>query len=232
MYTSNTEKNTGRQPTLGYSTNQCLSCHDGTVAVGTTVAYGQVTTAGAMNSADVFNGTLQSSHPFSLATPLQDNIHLAASLATNGTTADPTRAVKLSHGTVECISCHDPHVQARDPISQKFLVKDSSNGQLCLACHDPSRQMSGQVNPLADWATSAHAVSTAKVAPSANLSSYPTVGATACISCHAPHNAAGRIPHSPRPERAGLHRLPQRRHQHLAHAAPTPMSSRSTPAAR
>jgi predicted CXXCH cytochrome family protein len=190
-YTSTTEKNTAGQPTLGYSTNQCLSCHDGTVAVGTTVAYGQVTTTGSMNSADVFNGTMQSSHPFSLATPLKDSIHLAASLVANGTTADSAGAVKLSHGTVECISCHDPHAQSRDLVSRNFLVKDSSNGQLCLACHDPARQMSGQINPLADWATSAHALSSAKVAPAANLGAYPTVGATACIGCHAPHNAAG-----------------------------------------
>jgi predicted CXXCH cytochrome family protein len=191
QYTSNTEKNTPRQPVLGNSTNQCLSCHDGTVAVGTTVAYGQVTTFGAMSSADVFNGTMQSSHPFSLATPLQDNIDLVATLATTGATADTTGAVKLSHGTVECISCHDPHIQTRDPIAGNFLVKDSSSGQLCLACHDPARQASGKVNPLADWGTSAHAVSTAKVAAAANLSAYTTVGATACIGCHAPHNAPG-----------------------------------------
>ncbi|UWZ85429.1 cytochrome c3 family protein [Occallatibacter riparius] len=191
MYTSNTEKNTSRQPILGNSTNQCLSCHDGTVAVGTSVAYGSITTTGSMYSADVFNGTMQSSHPFSLTTPLKDNVHLAASLASNGTTADTTGAVKLSHGSVECISCHDPHVQSRDTLSQNFLVKDSSGGQLCLACHDPTRQMSGQVNPLADWATSAHAISTAKVAASANLGTYPTVGTSACISCHAPHNAGG-----------------------------------------
>ena len=42
------------QPMLGSVSNQCLSCHDGTVAVGATVAYGQVTTRGSMNSADVF----------------------------------------------------------------------------------------------------------------------------------------------------------------------------------
>src|ERR1700755_1432313 len=53
-YASDTEKNVTRQPTLGYSSNQCLSCHDGTVAVGTTTAYGQVSTHGAMNSIDVF----------------------------------------------------------------------------------------------------------------------------------------------------------------------------------
>jgi predicted CXXCH cytochrome family protein len=190
-YTSNTEANRGRQPTLGYSTNQCLSCHDGTVAVGATVAYGQVTTSGSMYTADVFGSNMQSSHPFSLVTPLKDNIDLAASLIANGKTADTTGAVKLINGSVECASCHNPHIQSKDPVSLNFLVKDSSSGQLCLACHDPTRQMSGQANPLADWATSAHALSSAQISPQALLGSYRTVAADACISCHAPHNATG-----------------------------------------
>ena len=190
-YASNTSKNTTVQPTLGGVSNQCLSCHDGTVAVGATVAYGQVTTRGSMYASDVFGSNMQSSHPFSLAPPLKDNIDLAASLAANGTTADLTGAVKLINGNVECTSCHNPHVQAKDPLSLNFLVKDSSGGQLCLACHDPSRTMGGQVNPLADWATSAHALSSSKLSPQASLGNYPTVGTDACIGCHAPHNAAG-----------------------------------------
>jgi predicted CXXCH cytochrome family protein len=190
-YSSSTAKNKDTQPTLGTVSNQCLSCHDGTVAVGATVAYGQVTTRGSMLSSDVFGSNMQSSHPFSLTLPLQDNITLAASLAASGTTADSTGAVKLIKGNVECTSCHNPHVQAKDPVSRNFLVKDSSNGQLCLACHDPSRTGSGQVNPLADWSTSAHALSASKIAPQALLGSYPTVAADGCISCHAPHNASG-----------------------------------------
>src|SRR5579862_7579872 len=87
MYTSDTEKNTGVQPVLGSDSNMCLSCHDGTVAVGSTVAYGQVTMQGSMNTPDVFGSKMQSMHPFSLVTPLKDNIHLAASLAANGKTA-------------------------------------------------------------------------------------------------------------------------------------------------
>ena len=190
-YTSNTEKNITTQPSLGGVSNQCLSCHDGTVAVGATVAYGQVTTRGSMNSSDVFGSNMQSSHPFSLALPLKDRVDLVSSLVGNGTTADLSGAVKLINGNVECTTCHNPHVQAKDPVSLNFLVKDSSSGQLCLACHDPSRTMGGQVNPLADWATSAHALSSSKLSPQALLGSYPTVAADACIACHAPHNAGG-----------------------------------------
>jgi predicted CXXCH cytochrome family protein len=190
-YTSTTQKNTGVQPMLGSDSNQCLSCHDGTVAVGSTVAYGQVTTQGSMSAPDVFGSNMQTSHPFSLAPPLKDSVHLVASLAASGKTGDPSGAVKLIKGSVECTSCHDPHVQAKDLVSQNFLVRDSSTGQTCLACHDPARQVGGQVNPLADWATSAHALSTAKISPQAGLGSYTTVGADACISCHTPHNAAG-----------------------------------------
>jgi predicted CXXCH cytochrome family protein len=190
MYTSTTEKNSGVQPVLGSPSNMCLSCHDGTVAVGSTVVYGTVTVSGAMAAADVFSSKMQSSHPFSLVTPLKDNIDLVASLAANGTTADATHAVKLIKGNVECTSCHNPHAQAKDLVSQNFLAKDGSSGQLCLACHDPSRTVGGQVNPLVDWATSAHAVSANKILPAAQLGSYTTVATDACISCHKPHNGA------------------------------------------
>jgi predicted CXXCH cytochrome family protein len=126
-----------------------------------------------------------------MATPLKDSPDLAVTLTSNGATLDTTGAVKLINGNVECTSCHDPHVQAKDLVSRNFLVKDSSNGALCLACHDPNRQVAGKVNPLADWATSAHAVSAGKISPQAQLGSYTTVAADACISCHAPHNATG-----------------------------------------
>jgi predicted CXXCH cytochrome family protein len=191
MYTSSIESNKSAKPTLGSDSNQCLSCHDGTVAVGNTVVYGQVTKSGQMNAADVFGSNMQSSHPFSLVLPLKDNPDLAASLVSSSKTGDTTGAVKLIKGNVECTSCHNPHVQAKDPVSQNFLVKDSSSGQMCLACHDPTRVVTGKVNPLADWATSAHALSSAKISPQALLGSYTTVTGAACIACHAPHNARG-----------------------------------------
>lgn len=191
LYRSDTEKNRAVQPTLGNDSSQCLSCHDGTVAVGTTVVSGKVSTQGAMYPADVFGSNLQTSHPFSLALPIQDNVDLVASLAGHGQTADSTDRIRLINGNIECTTCHDPHVQAKDPVSQNFLVRDSANGQMCLACHDPTRQMSGKVNPLMDWATSAHALSTDKISPQAGVGYYHTVGSDACMSCHAAHNASG-----------------------------------------
>ena len=57
---------------LGGSSSLCLSCHDGTVAVGQTQPYGQQMMTGSMNTTDVFGATLQGSHPFSLKLPLLD----------------------------------------------------------------------------------------------------------------------------------------------------------------
>jgi predicted CXXCH cytochrome family protein len=191
LYTSDTEKNRAIQPAMGADSNLCLSCHDGTIAPGTTVAYGQVTMQGSMYTYDIFGSNLQPSHPFSLALPLKDNIDLVPTLAAKGITTDPTGAVRLINGNIECTSCHNAHVQAKDLVSQNFLVRNSSSGQMCLACHDPTRQMAGKVNPLADWATSSHAIAQNKLSPQANVGSYTTVATDACISCHTPHNAQG-----------------------------------------
>ncbi len=193
LYSSTTEANTSKQPALGYSSNQCLSCHDGTVAVGATIAYGQITTQGAMNTQDVFKNnsatSLQSSHPFSFVTPLKDNIDLAASLVQSGTTMDPLHKVTLIKGSVECISCHTPHVQGTDRVAQNFLVRDSSSGAMCLACHDPTRAITNKTNPLVDWATSVHATSASKISATAGLGLYATISTNACMSCHTDHNA-------------------------------------------
>jgi predicted CXXCH cytochrome family protein len=186
-YTSSTYNETGNpQPLLGSDSNLCLSCHDGTVAPGSTVVGGQVTMSGSMYTADVLGTNLSSSHPFSLILPINDAPDLVSSLAT-GQTADTTGAVRLINGNVECTSCHNPHVQAKDLVAQNFLVKDSSKAALCLACHDPNRIVQGQTNPLAGWFQSIHATATDTVT---NLP-YPTLDQNACGSCHTDHNAPG-----------------------------------------
>jgi predicted CXXCH cytochrome family protein len=189
-YTSTTDPNQGNtQPTLGVTSSLCLSCHDGTVGVGQSAAYGPLPVVGSMNATDSFGTTLTGSHPFSLVLPLKDASNLVSTLATQGKTADPTGAVKLINGNIECTSCHDPHIQSIDKIAQNFLVRDSSNAQMCLACHDPNRVTTGQINPLAGFTNSVHQTATNQVSPDAHVGSYPTVGVNACTSCHMEHDS-------------------------------------------
>lgn len=193
-YTSSTFAQKGNtQPPLGADSSLCLSCHDGTVAPGQTVAYKQVPMSGHMNPADVFGTNLRSSHPFSLVLPIKDAPDLVASLVSQGKTADPTGAVKLVKGNVECTTCHNAHVQAIDPISMNFLVRDSSSGQMCLACHDPNRVVTGQANRLAQWPTSIHALASNKTSNRPPVGGYATVLQNACEACHASHNAVGAV---------------------------------------
>ena len=189
-YTSSTYIQQGNtQPTLGITSSLCLSCHDGTVGVGQSGAYGSLPMVGSLNSVDSFGTTLTGSHPFSLVLPLKDAANLVASLVSQGKTADPTGAVKLINGNIECTSCHSPHVQGIDKIAQKFLVRDSSNAQMCLACHDPNRVVQGQINPLAGFTGSIHQTASNQVSPDGHVGSYQTVGVNACTSCHMSHDA-------------------------------------------
>jgi len=191
-YTSTTYHETGNtKPPLGVTSSLCLSCHDGTVAVGQSVPYGRVQMTGSLAQGDSFGTNLTSSHPFSLVLPMKDAPDLVQSLVSQGKTNDPLQKVKLINGNIECISCHNPHVQNTDQVAQGFLVRDSSSGQMCLACHDPDRTIQGQTNLLAGWDGSIHKTATNRVATEAHVGPYGTVAQNSCSSCHMDHNANG-----------------------------------------
>ena len=210
VYSSTTLVNTPNpSPPLGTDSTLCLSCHDGTVAgfPGALVAYGQVPLSGQMNPSDVFGTNLSTMHPISFVLPIKcpttGPCDLVPSLtAVPPSTADPTGAVRLINGNVECTSCHNPHVQNIDAQNPNFLVIDNSSGALCLACHStvPSgtgmglanvleashgglaavgspltaRTAGNNANPLAQWSTSVHATASNRVAPLISLESTST----------------------------------------------------------
>ncbi len=192
VYTSSTDVEIGVQPAMGADTALCMSCHDGTVAPGQTVAYGSISMQGSMNTADKVS-TLSGSHPVDVVLPLKDSPDLASVLVSQGTTLDPLGLIKLVKGNIECTTCHNPHVQALDPVSQKFQVRNSSNGQMCLACHDPTRVMTGHPNPIRQWTTGIHATATNSNNSKTTMviGEYSNVTANACASCHVMHNAPG-----------------------------------------
>jgi predicted CXXCH cytochrome family protein len=166
------------------SSKLCLSCHDGTVAVGLTVSKGLIATSGAMAASDILGANLSNSHPVSM-TPVDDG-SLAATLFTPpGSTRDP--AVKLVGGKVECTTCHDPHAPRNDPVTPMFLVRSNASGAICLGCHDPTRM---QPNALNGWSAGSHATATNTVPATAGFGPYGTVASNACSNCHGAHNNA------------------------------------------
>ena len=182
-YSSSTLRATVGQPTG--SSKLCLSCHDGTVAVGMVASRStpipMVKGTGIMTKGRSQIGTdLSSHHPISFT-------YDAALATAQGELRDPATLdpdVPLDRQQqVQCVSCHDPH---NDQYG-KFLVKDNTASALCLSCHTPN-----------EWSTSAHAVSQATWKgtgrnPWPNTSGK-TVAANGCANCHSPH-AAGTKTH-------------------------------------
>ncbi|MFB3915346.1 MAG: cytochrome c3 family protein [Terriglobales bacterium] len=183
-------RNTQVQPEVGKSSSLCLSCHDGTVAVGQSLSAGKMRMSGVMTS--IIGTRLEGSHPFSLQLPLKDAPHLIPGLSAGKNPRDLKKSVQFINGNIECTTCHNPHVQAADKDLPKFLVRENAYGALCLTCHDTTaRTVSMQTNALAQWPTSIHAKSAAQVAPNAGLGNYSSVAEFACLSCHVSHNATG-----------------------------------------
>jgi hypothetical protein len=173
---------------VGAASQRCLSCHDGSVAVGRTVGIGTLQMTGTLRSN--MGTQLEGSHPFSMQPQLKDHATLVSTLVPAHTTKDS--AVSLKENNIECSTCHEVHNQYRDLHSQKFLVRDNSASRLCFACHDVgARTVNGVSNSLSGWPGSAHALSTVAVSQKAQLGGYSSVNEFACSSCHSSHNALG-----------------------------------------
>jgi predicted CXXCH cytochrome family protein len=174
-YTSTTLAATVGQPTG--ASKLCLSCHDGTIALGNTINNGAfamqgVNAQGQMQGASVLGLDLRDDHPTSFAPVTGSRI----------VNPPPTSAVKLDGaGQVQCTSCHDPHRMDIDTVTQKFLVGNNSSSALCVVCHN---QTYWSTNP------STHSTSTkAYTSVQGAHTGYTTVATNGCESCHKPHTA-------------------------------------------
>ncbi len=177
-YSSSTLKATVGQPTG--ASKLCLSCHDGTVAIGmvasrpTSIPMRQGVTAIPPGPSRL--GTdLSAHHPISFT-------YDSSLVAAHGELHDPAmliQEVRLDQSDqLQCTSCHDPHNNQYG----KFLVKDNAASALCLDCHAPNQ-----------WAASIHATSPAAWNGTGQNpwphTSGTTVAANACGNCHRPHDA-------------------------------------------
>jgi predicted CXXCH cytochrome family protein len=156
----------------------CLSCHDGTIALGNVLSRSeQIRMSGGDFMPTGLNnlGTdLSDDHPISFYyTP-----GLAASDEQLKSPSTLPHEIRLdASGQLQCTSCHDAHHNKYG----NFLALRLEYGELCLSCHD----MEG-------WSVSPHRLSNAATTASP-MTDWPfgTLAENSCRSCHRPHAAGG-----------------------------------------
>ncbi|HSO86728.1 MAG TPA: cytochrome c3 family protein [Draconibacterium sp.] len=161
----------------------CLSCHDGTIALGNVLS----------RSTDIFdgNGTKMPAGSRGLVgTDLSDDHPVSFVFNSSLASGDghlkypPVYPATLDENSkLQCTSCHNAH----NNMYGKFLVASKEFSDICLKCHDYNY-----------WSNSTHRTSSANwngsgTNPWAHIETpYSSVSQNACANCHESHNANGR----------------------------------------
>jgi predicted CXXCH cytochrome family protein len=172
VYTSSSLDARPGQPTG--ASKMCLSCHDGTIALGSIVSGDTIRMARGV--------TTLPPGPSNLGTDLSDD-HPISFRYDSGLVARDQRLVdphaippELSldaNREMQCTTCHDAH----DNAFGHFLVMDPGDSQLCISCH----RISETTIDAHEDCSACHRTHTAPSGPF--LLVEETVTAT-CISCH------------------------------------------------
>ncbi|HVP11380.1 MAG TPA: cytochrome c3 family protein [Phycisphaerae bacterium] len=178
-----------RSPTLqarmdqpGPESKLCLSCHDGSIALGLTLDR-PITDPIPMSHMYMPTG------PSDLTNDLSDDHPIGFRYDRALSNRDPQlrqpelvdHRIKLGpRGEVECTACHDPHNNELG----NFLRLPEFDGKICTTCHD-----------MRGWELGAHALSPLTVPMTVSLGEqlpYRSLAENACRSCHLPHSAPRR----------------------------------------
>lgn len=164
----------------GPASKLCLSCHDGSIALGLTFDRTEPIPLSHLYIPD---------GPANLTNDLSDDHPIGFRYDRAVSNRDPQirppqlvdQRIELGErGELECTACHDPHNNELG----NFLRIPERRGAICLTCHD-----------LYGWETSAHALSPQPVSPNASGGQqlpYRTLADNGCRSCHVSHTAPYR----------------------------------------
>jgi len=185
LYTSNylTSKSYVSPNQPNAKSKLCLSCHDGTIALGSIYnttgsgtsspvpMAGGVTTmpTGASGHLDI---ALTDDHPvgYSYVNASDPELVVRGWPWNGNVTLDPN----TSEGKVECHTCHNSH----DNQWGYFLRTDNTDAALCTTCHNKS-----------NWSTAVHNSSVQNYTPPGGTAT--TIGEWACRNCHKAHGGTG-----------------------------------------
>jgi predicted CXXCH cytochrome family protein len=161
----------------------CLSCHDGTIALGKTVSRKEeISFSGGITTMPLNKNNLRTDlsddHPISF---IYDPALAGKDGQLKSIPSFPTKLDKNSK--VQCTSCHNPHKND----FKNFLSSSNKSSALCITCHDRT-----------NWTSSSHQSSTAIWSgtgknPWQHIDEpFVNVSQNGCENCHNTHNANGK----------------------------------------
>lgn len=161
----------------------CLSCHDGTIALGqlrtstTEISFSYSRYVLSNLGVDISND-----HPVSFS-------YFDAAQNTELNPTLPANLLFYGNGVIHCSTCHDAH----DDANGMFLRLDNRFSQLCASCH--SNVQGWTTSPHSTSANSWDGVSGPNPWPHnikhSSANQWTTVAENGCQNCHTPHNAGG-----------------------------------------
>ncbi len=119
------------------SSNLCLSCHDGTVAINSFYSnFGANLTPATFMPEDRTIRDLTKQHPinftFDAALAAKDGGLITPASVKS---VDPGGEVPLYNGTMQCSTCHDPHAGPPNHIFFRQFPAETGRPTSCLYCH-------------------------------------------------------------------------------------------------
>lgn len=132
IYTSRALNALPGQPTG--TSKMCLSCHDGTIAIGSVVSRDApiLMSGGVATLTDghgLIGTDLRDDHPISFR---YDSALAARDLKLRNPSALPHQVKLDENSELQCTTCHDAHNNAFG----SFLVMPNSTSELCISCHN------------------------------------------------------------------------------------------------
>ena len=158
----------------------CLSCHDGTIALGELAGGAAVAMSGGATmppGGGLIGTDLRDDHPISF--DYYGSLAGAGGRLTAPATWD--RRVRLDAGSMlQCTTCHNPH----DDRWGRFLVMPNQESALCRQCHaQPGFALTPHATSSRGW--------TGQGRDPWPHTEYSDVRSNACLNCHRPHHAPG-----------------------------------------
>jgi predicted CXXCH cytochrome family protein len=182
LYTSSTLQSIPGQP--DGASKLCLSCHDGTIALGKVRSRSKE-----FNMLNTNLGKIPQGRPSNLGSDLSDDhpisFETAAAVAASPDLIHPVLGDPVQYdkdGKIQCTTCHDPH----NDTYRHFLVKNNLGASICKTCHQPAGFNGLSVHDTASNTWSGQLGNPWPHSP------YTTVVDNSCMNCHRSHNADGK----------------------------------------